>query len=116
MRSPPVFLSRCAAVCAPGNAQVRVRNPDTRAANLSTNYTFVSGTPRTASLAVAKSGSNALLTWSCSGCDASHPARLYRAQNAAFSLYLETYNGGTGGSYSNSNAISSAQNYFWNVE
>ena len=101
---------------APGAAQVRVRNPDTRATNLSSNYTFVSGTPRTTSLTAAKSGSDVVITWICTGCTVASPARLYRAQNTVLSQYLEIYNGGISGTYTNTGAAASAQSYFWNVE
>jgi hypothetical protein len=103
---------------APGSAKIRVRNPDTRAGGLPGLYSYVSGTQRTSNFRVAKAGSNAALSWSCTGCTAANPARIYRSQNAAFTLNLESYNGGTGGSYSNSGALSASANpgYFWSVE
>ena len=110
-----------------GASVVRVRNPDTRTGYLPLTPTpafSFSGYPpggpwgRSAnSLRVAKAGGvNAQLTWTCVGCSASAPARIYRSQNVAFNSYLEQYNGGTGTTYTNSNAVSSAQNYFWSVE
>ena len=101
----------------PALATVRVRNPDTRVAVLPAQYQFAAAASRTAnSLRVTKSGASANLAWACPGCTAGNPGRLYRAQNAAFSLYLEQYNVGTGVSFTNTGALSSAQGYFWTVE
>ena len=66
----------------------------------------------------------------CQSSRRGNPARLYRAQNAAFSLYQEYYNGGgsgtlTGGCtpaagqtscYNQTGTVGSAQSYFWSVE
>jgi hypothetical protein len=99
-----------------GAAAVRVRNTDTRAGYLPASYTFTASSPRVVnSLAVAKSGSSAVLSWSCSGCDASHPARIYRSQNAGFTQYNEQYNT-PAGPYTNTGAVATAYSYFWNVE
>ena len=68
------------------------------------------------SLRAAKSGANANLTWSCAGCTAGNPGRLYRAQNSGFTVYLEQYDVGTASAYSNTGALGSAQSYFWSVE
>ena len=97
---------------------VRVRNPDTRTGYLpATAYQFSGGTDRVlTSLHLAKATANAALTWTCGSCSAGAPARVYRAQNAQFNLYLEQYSGGVGGAYTNTNAVASAQNYFWAVE
>jgi len=98
---------------------VRVRNPDTRAKYLPpTAFQFSGGTSRTLnSLRISKSSGSAALAWSsCTGCTAAAPARVYRAQNAGFTAYLEQYNGGTGGAFTNGGAVTSAQNYFWSVE
>ena len=96
----------------------RVRNPDTRMGYLSaTAFQLSDGASRPGnSLHGAKATGNANLTWSCAACIASASARVYRAQNGAFSLYLEQYNGGIGGAYSNTNAVATAQSYFWTVE
>ena len=95
-----------------------MRNPDTRSRDLSAGaFSYAAGPSRAGnSLRVTPSGANANLSWSCAGCDAANPARIYRAQNAAFNLYLEPYNGGIGGAYTNTGAVSSAQSYFWTVE
>jgi hypothetical protein len=103
----------------PGNAVVRVRNTDTRRGILAAPYVYQSGTPRVVnSLRVAKSGGDAALTWSCAGCTASAPARVTRSENAPFNLYLEQYNGGASGSWSNTGALAPSANpsYFWVVE
>ena len=101
---------------APGLVSIRVRNPDTRIGNLPAQYTYTSGTSRANNLRIAKSGGDAALTWSCASCTAASPARINRSQNAAFSLYLENYNGGISGAYTNTGAVASAQSYFWTVE
>ncbi len=98
---------------------VRVRNPDTRVGVMPQNYVYTGGAPRvTTSLRVAKSGTNAALTWTCATCVVSNPARVYRSQNAAFTQYLENYNGGTSGTYSNTGALATTTypSYFWSVE
>ena len=100
----------------PGFVSIRVRNPDTRIGTLPVQYTYTVGAARASNLHVGKSSADAVLTWSCAGCAASSPARIYRSQNALFTAYLENYNGGTGGAYSNTGAVSSAQSYFWSVE
>ena len=109
----------------------RVRNPDTRTGYLPvTGFQFSGGADRMASsLLINKTtipGCGAILAgdialkWTCAGCDASHPARIYRAQSAQFNLYLENYNGGLGGCYDNSGAMTSHaaanDSYFWVVE
>ncbi len=101
---------------AAGAAAVRARNPDTRSGALPGNYQYLGGASRASGLRVAKSGPDAALTWSCPSCGAGNPAQVYRAQNAALSLYLENYNGGAGGAYTNTGAVASAQSYFWTVE
>ena len=101
---------------APGLASIRVRNPDTRIGYLPAQYTYTGGTARASNLHVAKSSVDAALTWSCASCAGSNPARVYRSQNALFSTYLENYNGGIGGAYSNTGAVATAQSYFWTVE
>ena len=64
-----------------------------------------------------ESSANAALAWTtCDGRSASAPARVYRAQNVVFSLYLEQYNGGIAGVYTNTGAVSTTQSYFWTVE
>src|SRR6185369_16151010 len=70
---------------------VRVRNPDTRTGYLpAAAYQFSGGADRAGnSLHVAKASANAALTWTCGGCTAGAPARVYRAQSAQFNLYLE---------------------------
>jgi hypothetical protein len=102
----------------PGAASVRVRNSDTRQGVMGQAYTYTGGGPRASNLHVAKSGSDAALTWSCASCSASAPARVWRSQNAAFTQYVEQYNGGTGGGYTNSGALAAAAygSYFWSVE
>ena len=104
---------------ASGASVVRVRNPDTRTGYLpSSAFQFSGGTSRTLnSLKITKASANAALAWTtCNGCSVSAPARIYRAQNAAFSLYLEQYNGGIGGAYTNAGAVTTMQSYFWTVE
>jgi hypothetical protein len=110
----------------PGTAVVKVRNTDTRAGTMPMLYTYTGGAARASNLRVAKSGGNATLTWSCDHlvCTASAPARVYRSQNSAFTLNLETYNGGASnsltdlGTMPNTGALAPAANpsYFWNVE
>lgn len=100
-----------------GAAVVRVRNPDTRAGTQGAAYLYSGGASRTVnSLRVGKSAGDAALTWSCAGCSASAPARVFRAQNASLSVYLENYNGGTGGGWSNTGAVATPYSYFWSVE
>ena len=118
---PAFFMAAITCTTTPAHVansvKVRVRNPDTRVGYLPVDYTYVGGSSRTTdSLRVAKSGANAMLTWTCGGCSASAPARINRAQDAQFNVYLENYNGGTGGSYNNSGAVGTAQSYFWTVE
>ncbi len=119
---------------AAGAAVIRVRNPDTRAKQLAQTFLFGGGPSRAAeSLRVAKSGGDAWVSWSCSppsSCTIPAPARLYRSQNALFSLYLETYNGGPSGTitggctpaagndscYANAGVAANPRSYFWSVE
>ncbi len=101
---------------APGLASIRVRNPDTRIGFVPAQYTYTGGASRASNLRVAKSSADAALTWSCAGCSSANPARVYRSQNVFFSSYLENYNGGIGGAYTNSGAVATAQSYFWGVE
>jgi hypothetical protein len=108
---------------APGLVSIRVRNPDTRIGYLPVQYSYTTGSPRASNLLVAKASGNANLSWNCAAasCTASAPARVYRSQNAAFSLYIENYNGGASsaggaGAYTNTGAVASAQSYFWSVE
>ena len=101
---------------APGSARLRVRNPDTRTGYLPANYLYTAGTSRAVNFRLLKAGGNAQLSWNCAGCTAASPARIYRGQNALFTAYLEAYNGGIGGTYTNSGALTSAQSYFWTVE
>jgi hypothetical protein len=105
-----------------GNAVLRLRNSDTRQGTAA--YTY-SGSARTSALTVAKSGGNALLGWTCpsANCTVSAPARVYRSQNAPFTLNVEQYNGGASngsnlGSFTNTNALSANtySSYFWTVE
>ncbi len=112
-------------------ARVVVRNPDTRARALPANaFTYGAAAPRASNARAAKNGADVWLSWSCTGCTTGAPARIYRAQNPRFSLYLEPYNGGANGTltggctaasgnnscYNNGGAVSSAQSYFWTVE
>ena len=62
--------------------------------------------------AVAKSSGEALITWTCTGCNATHPDRLYRAPNTAYSQYLDIYNGGISATSTNTATLSSTKNYF----
>ncbi len=101
-----------------GAVALRARNPDTRAATAAQSYLYAaSATPRVVNtLRVAKSASDAALTWSCGGCTAGNPARVYRAQNALFTVFPENYAGGTGGAWSDAGAVATAYSYFWSVE
>ncbi len=123
-----VFVNSAAYTCTgtpphfAGAATLRLRNLDTRQGSAA--YTY-SGAARTSGLTVAKSFSNALLSWTCpqASCTAGNPARVYRSQNGAFSLNLENYSGGASnasnlGSFTNSNALAAGTyaSYFWNVE
>ncbi len=101
---------------APSLVSIRVRNPDTRIGFLPAQYTYTAGTSRASNLRVAKSGADAVLTWNCAACSAASPARINRSQNSAFSVYVENYNGGISGAYTNAGAVSSAQSYFWSIE
>ncbi len=108
---------------APALVSIRVRNPDTRTAFLPVRYTYTTGSPRANNLYVTKAAGNANLSWSCPAatCTASAPARVYRAQNAQFSLFVENYNGGPStvggaGAFANTGAVATAQSYFWSVE
>ncbi len=114
-----------------GFSRVRARNPDTRTGYLPANYQYVGGASRANNLRAVKSGADAWVSWNClaTDCTAASPARIYRAQNPAFSLYLEQYNGGASGSqtgctaaagtnscYNQAGAAGNAQSYFWSVE
>ena len=98
----------------------RLRNPDTRIAYGSAAYTYGSGVSRAGNLLLGKSNDDAVLQWDCTGCTAGAPARVYRSQNAAITLNVEHYSGGTGTSISwtNTGALAPAANpsYFWVVE
>ncbi len=103
-----------------GPATIRLRNSDTRAGSASANaYSYVAGAPRAANtLRIAKNGADAALTWTCSPACNPVAARVYRSQNAAFSLNIEQYNGGTAGSFTNTAALATSAypSYFWSVE
>jgi photosystem II stability/assembly factor-like uncharacterized protein len=101
----------------PGGAVLRIRNPDTRTGYAGQLYNYAAGSSRAAgSLHIAKAGGDALLTYTCTGCT-TPPPRVYRSQNAAFTLNVEQFAGGAG-SYTNTGALASGTNaaYFWNVE
>jgi hypothetical protein len=99
---------------------IRLRNPDTRTGYASAAYTYGSGASRTSGLLVSKSNNDALLHWDCTGCIAGAPARVYRSQDPDFTLNVEHYNGGIGGTinWPNVGALAPAANpsYFWVVE
>ncbi len=100
----------------PGAATVRVRNNDTRAGLMPVSYTYAASGSRANTLRVAKSGNDAALSYTCSGCSSPLP-QVYRSQNSAFSLNVETYIGGAA-SYTNTGALATGSNntYFWSVE
>jgi hypothetical protein len=99
-----------------GASVVRVRNSDTRTGYMPVAFTFNGGGGRANNLLVAKSGSDALLSYSCPGCITPMP-QVYRSQNNAFSLNVELYSGGAA-SYTNTGALAASSNpsYFWSVE
>ncbi len=114
--SGSIFCAAATPPHVPGPAALRIRNPDTRAGYANQNYTYVAGTPRVSNLRVAKSGADAALTWNCASC-AAPPARVYRSQNAPFTLNVEQYTGGSG-LYTNTGALAASANptYFWSIE
>ncbi len=122
--APCAFTSSTVLDCAtpahvPGAVSVIVRNPDTRpSAPASQNYTYAAAAGRVGNtLRVAKSGANAALTWSCGTC-AGNPYQVFRSQNAAYTLNVENFYGGSSAAYTDPNALAAWANrtYFWSVE